>query len=48
MPHAPILVFGYSEAAMFLRGPTGPGVGAVISIAGAHSSWDGKEVGGTR
>jgi predicted protein tyrosine phosphatase len=34
--HPPILILGYSEAAMFLRGPEGPRVSAILSICGAR------------
>ena len=36
MPYPPILMFGYSEAAMLLRQPHGAQVKAIISIHGLH------------
>ena len=34
MPHPPLVILGYSEAAMFLRGTARPPVAAVVSIHG--------------
>src|SRR5687767_3393467 len=36
MTHPQLAVFGYSEAAMFLRGTPTPNVGAIISIHGGR------------
>src|SRR3954468_21990056 len=36
MTHPQLVVFGYSEAAMFLRGTPKPNVGAIISIHGGR------------
>lgn len=36
MPHPPVLMLGYSEAAMLMRAPQGLQVGAIIAIHGRH------------